>query len=118
VGEVSRDRDHRQTRDARRVLGDVERATAADADDGVVVAVSQRLDELERRAEAAALHGIDAGPRERRLDLGNDLLALAGPDDDGHLALRGDAAVVEEGAEARHGAARNVDAERRRDEAS
>ena len=117
MGEVRRHRDHRQAGLARRVLRHVERAAAADPDDGVVRALAELVDEPERRGHAPAAHGVDDAVLERRLDLRDDLLAESRADDDGHVAARRDAPVAEEAGQRRDGAVPHLDRERARNHA-
>ena len=117
VCEVGRHRDHGQAGEARRVLGDVDGAAAADSDHGVEGAGAKTVGELERRPDRAALDGEGLGVLERRPDGRNDLVALARPDDDGDVPVRGDALVAEQGDERVDGPAADVDRERARDHA-
>ena len=117
VGKIRRHRDHGQSCLARRVLRHVERAAAADPDDGVVRALAELVDEPERRGHAPAAHGVDDAVLERRLDLRDDLLAESRADDDGDVAARRDAPVAEEAGQRRDGAVPHLDRERAGDHA-
>jgi hypothetical protein len=67
---------------AGRELRHVERAPAADADDGVVGAPAQRVGEPLGRVDRAAVDGEDLGAVvERLVEDREDVLALAGADD-------------------------------------
>jgi hypothetical protein len=111
VGEVRRDGDHRQARLARRVLRHVERAAASDPDDGVVRALAELFDELERRRHASAAYGVGDAVLERGLQLGEDLLAESRSDDDRHVPARGDPPVAEEAGQRCDGAVSHLDRE-------
>src|SRR4029453_724827 len=54
VSEGRGDRDHGEGGRARRVLRDIERAAAANADDCVMGTLTKLIDELERRGDAAS----------------------------------------------------------------
>jgi hypothetical protein len=113
VGQVRRDRHHRDARQGRGVLGGVDGASAADPDDGLVRPGAQLGAERDGRVDRAALHLEDLAGGQRRADVVGDLLALPGADRDGDAALGGDAAVGEQLAETDHGAAPDVDGQRR-----
>ena len=86
-------------------------------DDGVEGAGAEAVGQLERRLDRAALDGEDLGVRERGADGGDDLVALAGADDDGHVPVGRDAPVAEQRDERADGAAADVDRQRARDHA-
>jgi hypothetical protein len=117
VGEVRRHRHQRQADEARRVLGDVEGAAAADPDDGVVRPRAEPVDEPERGLDGPARDVVDAGVLELGPDGGDDLLPEARTDDDGDVALGGDATVAEKRRERRHRAAADLDRQRAGDHA-
>jgi hypothetical protein len=113
VGQVRGDGDHRQPGQARRVLGDVERSPAPDPDDRVVGAGPQGVRQLEGAVKRPALDEMDLRVLERRAHDGDDLLALARPDDDGDVAARGDATVAQERREGGDRAAAHLHRQRR-----
>ena len=113
VGQRGGDRHHRQAGQARGVLGEIDRAAAADADQGVVEAFAQLPGERCGLLHAPALGVADLGVVE--LQASGDLLAEAGPDDDGDVAAGGDPAVGQQRGQARDGAGADVDGQRRAD---
>ncbi len=117
MGQVRRDGDHRQAGLARRVFRHVERAAPSDPDDGVVGAFAELLDELERRPQAPAAHGVDDAVLERRVHLRDDLLAEARADDDRHVPARRDAPVAQEAGQRGDGPVSHLDREGARDHA-
>ncbi len=100
VREAGRDGDHRQPAEARRVLGEVQGAAAADADQRVVEPLAQPPRQQRGLLDAAALGGPDLGVLEAVADLLGDLLAEAGPDHDGDVPAAGDPAVGQQRREA------------------
>ena len=115
--EAGGDRDHRQAGEAGGVLGDVERAAAADADDRVVEPAAQPRGELGARLHRAALDVPDLAVGELRAQRRRDLLAEPGPDDHRDVAAAGDPPVGEQRGEPRHRSRSDVDRERRADHA-
>ena len=96
---------HRQSHEARGMLGHVERAAAADAHHRVVELLAQAVGQLERGVQGAALlHAHDVAVLDRGLHHRGDLVAVARTDRHGHVAAARDAAVGEQLAEAGHGA--------------
>ena len=95
MGEVRRDRDHRQPGQACGVLGHVERPPAPDSHDRVVGSRPQRVGEVERRLDRSTFHGVDLRILEGRLNHGHDLFALPWSDNDGNMAVRRDPAIAQ-----------------------
>jgi hypothetical protein len=114
VAEAGGHGDERQPGERGGVLGRVDRAAAADADERVVEAAAQPLAELDRRLQRAALHGPELSAAQLGRAQVGDLLPQPRPDDDGDPSAGGDAAVLEQRAELAHRARADVDAHRRR----
>jgi hypothetical protein len=117
VGEVGRDRDHREPGQAGRVLGHVERAPAADGHQRVVEAAAQPAGEAGRGGQIPVGHGKDLAVLECRAHRRGNLLALTGPDGDRHVSAARDPAVGEQRREPGHRAGADVDDQRRADHA-